>query len=247
MKKLFLIFILGIMGVFISSCDSTDDPITPAETGSVFITSTPPGAQIWIQGENKGTTPDTVSGIAIGSREIRLVLDEYRDTTFTVDIMENQTTSRNIILTTDLTLTQYVSVRLWETTGTTASQPSGLDLSLGMAYGISSVNNGLVDVYYSSNGFLIQSANLGSGMTRVTKFRVGTSNNLGDGENSPLQSSGTWVDNVTDTQANYFFLYDNDGHYSKAIISARGGGTPGNPAWVELTWWYNSIVDDARF
>ena len=136
---------------------------------------------------------------------------------------------------------------MWETVGTTVDQPSGLDLSLGMAFGISGASSGQVDVYYSSNGFLVQSADLGSGMTRVTKFRVGGASTLDDGINSPLQNSGTWTNNVTDIQANYFYLYDNDGHYSKAIISNRGGGTPGNPAWVEITWWYNSIADDERF
>ena len=46
---------------------------------------------------------------------------------------------------------------------------------------------------------------------------------------------------------NYVFLYDNDGHYSKLMISSRGGGTPGNPAWVELKWIYNKTASDNRF
>jgi hypothetical protein len=62
-----------------------------------------------------------------------------------------------------------------------------------------------------------------------------------------LESSGTWTDNIRDTEDNYVFLFDDDGHYSKLKIVNRGGGQPGNPAWVEVQWWYNSLPDDTRF
>ena len=106
MKKLFLILMLGVLGVFISSCDSEDDPITPEETGKIFVTSTPLGAQIWVHGNNTGkVTPDTVSNLSVGNHEVTLKLSEYSDTTFTVAVTENQTTSRNITLTSALSLT----------------------------------------------------------------------------------------------------------------------------------------------
>lgn len=250
MKKLFLVFLVGIMGVFITSCESTDDPVTPAETGRIFLTSTPAGAQIWVGTTNSGkVTPDTVSNIDVGTQSITLKLAEYLDTTFSVSVIANQVTSRTITMTTSLSLNNFASVRIYETVGTSASQPSGLDLSTGMAYGVSSANKMDVDIYYSSNGFLVQSANLNTtnGLTRVTKFRVGTGTNLNDGINSPLQNSGTWTNNIGDREANYVYLYDNDGHYSKAKITGFGGGTPGNPAYVDLTWWYNNVAGDERF
>ncbi len=63
------------------------------------------------------------------------------------------------------------------------------------------LNNGLVDIYYSSNGFLVQSANLYTGLIRETDFFVGSSINLFDGEDSPLNSSGTWTNNIGDTRS----------------------------------------------
>ena len=52
---------------------------------------------------------------------------------------------------------------------------------------------------------------------------------------------------MNDRETNYVFLYDNDGNYSKAKISGFGGGTPGNPDWVELNWLYNKTANDNRF
>jgi hypothetical protein len=143
--------------------------------------------------------------------------------------------------------TLYGPVRIWETTGTNASQPSGLDLSSGIAYGVSSANNGLVDIYYSSNGYLVQSADLYPGLVRVTKFFVGSGSNLFDGVDSPDKNSGTWTNNMGDRESNYVFLYDHDGHYSKIKIVTWGGGVPGEPAWVEVQWYYNETPLDKRF
>jgi len=36
--------------MLITSCD--DDPITQTPTGSIYLTSIPPGAEIWIDGSN---------------------------------------------------------------------------------------------------------------------------------------------------------------------------------------------------
>ncbi|QQS36669.1 MAG: PEGA domain-containing protein [Ignavibacteriales bacterium] len=249
MKKLFLILMLGVLGVFISSCESTDDPVTPAETGSVFISSTPSGAQIWVHGVDSGkVTPNTISNLSAGTHQFTLKLAEFLDTTFSITVVANQTQNPSITLNEALNYTVYQDT-IWETVGTSASQPSGLDLSTGMAYGVSSANKMDVDIYYSSNGFLVQSANLNTtnGLTRVTQFRAGTSGTLSDGTNSPLVSSGTWTNNVGDRETNYFFLYDDDGHYSKAKITAFGGGTPGNPAFVVITWWYNNAANFPRF
>ena len=47
--------------------------------------------------------------------------------------------------------------------------------------------------------------------------------------------------------SNYVFLYDHDGHYSKLKIVNSGGGVPGEPAWVEVQWYYNNTLLDNRF
>ncbi|MDZ7626413.1 MAG: hypothetical protein U5J96_18455 [Ignavibacteriaceae bacterium] len=60
-----------------------------------------------------------------------------------------------------------------------------MDLSSGLAHGVSSPQANLVDIYYSTSGtggepYLVQSADL-FGLVRVTKFFVGSGNNLFDG------------------------------------------------------------------
>jgi len=250
MKKLTLLIFISIAGLLITSCDTTEDTVTPPEPGSIYITTVPAGAQIWLEGTNTGlVTPDTVTNVDEGVHSVTLKLTDYNDTTFSISVTANQVSIVGPInLTSNINTTFYSQpVRLWETVGTGTSQPSGLDLSSGNAWGVSSDSSGLVDIYYSSNGYLVQSADLYPGLIRVTKFRVGNSDDMYDDVDSPLHTSGTWTDNVPDTETNYVFLYDHDGHYSKLQIVDMGGGTPGNPAWVEVIWYYNNVLLDERF
>lgn len=238
MKKLLLIPIVMLLGLFIVSCeDSTTDP-GGTTTGTLVVQSTPVGAQIWVDGTNSGkVTPDTVKNLSAGNHALTLKLDGYKDSIQTsISITAGQTITRSIILT--RAATTFGTVKLWETTGTTAAQPSGLDLSTGTAYGISSVDKDKVDIFYSSSGFVVRSANGSSGMTRVTSFFVGSGTNLNDGTDSPLVT-GSWATQISDREDNYVFLYDNDLHYSKLKITGYGGGTPGDPAWVEVQLIYN--------
>ena len=250
MKKFFFLLIIPFLGLLISSCDSSEDPMTPVNTkGSIYITSNPAGAEIWIDGINSSsTTPDTVTNVEQGVRNVTLKLQDYNDTTFAISVTAEQTSVVGpIALVSNIVTTLYGPVRIYETAGTGPTEPSGLDLSSGMAYGVSSAQNDLVDIYYSSNGFLVQSANLYPGLIRETDFFVGSSINLFDGEDSPLSTSGTWATNIDDREANYVFLYDHDGHYSKLKIVSWGGGVPGEPAWVEVQWYYNETRLDTRF
>ena len=121
-----------------------------------------------------------------------------------------------------------------------------------MAYGVSSANNGLVDIYYSTTGtggqgYLVQSADLYPGLIRVTKFYVGTDTNLFDGVDSPDRNTAGWTNNMSDRESNYVFLYDHDGYYSKIKIVSWGGGVPGEPAWVDVQWYFNETQLDQRF
>ncbi|HEY6907553.1 MAG TPA: hypothetical protein VI230_08785, partial [Ignavibacteriaceae bacterium] len=141
---------------------------------------------------------------------------------------------------------------IYETAGTTSSQPSGLDLSSGIAYGVSSADKDKVDIYYSTTGtggtpYLVQSADLYPNLTRHTAFYVGSGTDITDGEDSPLYPLAGWTDHMGDRETNYVYLYDEDGHYSKIIITGFGGGSGGNPAWVELKWEYNNTGADNRF
>jgi hypothetical protein len=252
MKKLILLLIIPFFGLLITSCGD-DDPITQALEGNLYITSLPAGAEIWIDGVNTSqTTPDTVKDIEEGVRNVTLKRDEYKDTTFSVSITADETSIIGPIqLTTDIQTTLYGPTRIYETYGTPASLPSGLDLSSGNAWGVSSDSSGVVDIYYYSNAsgtaYLIQSADL-AGLTRETDFLVGSGINLLDGTDSPLRNTGTWTNNIDEQEDNYVFLYDHDAHYSKFLIVNRGGGYgPGDPAWVDVQWYYNKTLQDNRF
>ena len=249
MKKLILFLIIPVTFLMFTSCDTSDDPITPDQEGNIFVSSNPAGAQIWLDGSNTfKTTADTIKNINEGVHSITLKLQDYRDTTFSISVIAEQTSVvSNVTLISNIITTLFGPVKIYETTGTSANQPSGLDLSTGLAYGVSSAQNGLVDIYYSSAGTLVQSAYLYPNLIRETDFFVSSATNLFDGLDSPLRNTGTWTDNIGDRENNYVFLYDHDGNYSKLKIVNWGGGVIGEPAWVEVQWYYNSTLLDNRF
>lgn len=249
MKKLVLFLLIPFTALMITSCDTSDDPITPTPDGNIFVSSNPAGAEIWIDGTNTlKTTADTVKNVDEGVHSITLKLEDYRDTTFSVSVTGGQTSVvSNVTLVSNILTELFGPVKIYETTGTSETQPSGLDLSTGLAYGVSSAQNILVDIYYSSSGFLVQSADLYPNLIRETDFFVSSGTGLFDGQDSPLRNTGTWTDNIGDRENNYVFLYDHDGNYSKLKIVNWGGGVIGEPAWVEVQWIYNKTVLDNRF
>jgi hypothetical protein len=249
MKKLLLIPIALLLGLFIVSCeDSTTNNPPAITTGTMFVQSTPVGAQIWVDGTNTGKiTPDSIKNLSAGNHALTLKLDGYKDSVqASVSITAGSTTTRNITLT--RAAATFGPVRIYETTGTTSLQPSGLDLSTGLAYGISSADKDKVDIYYYSSGatFEIRSASAASGLTRVTSFKVGASTNLNDGVDSEA-ATALWLTKMGDREPNYVFLFDNDSHYSKLKIVNFGGGTPGFPAWVEVQFIYNEQANSRVF
>lgn len=255
MKKFVLLLMIAVAALIISSCDSNNNPSTPTNTkGNLFVTSTPAGAQIWLDGTNTNqVTPDTVMDIEEGVHNIKLTLTDYNDTTISISVTAEQTGVLGpVVLSSNIITTLFGPVTIYETNHTSASQPSGLDLSSGNPWGVSSDSSSLVDIYYSTtgtggNGYLVQSADL-NGLVRVTKFFVGSGDNLFDNEDSPDRMASGWTNNMDDREPNYVFLYDQDGHYSKIeIVNWGGAGTIGDPAWVELQWYYNNTQLDKRF
>jgi hypothetical protein len=220
-------------------------PVILTVQGSIEITTTPAGASIHLDGTNLNQqTPYTISGLQADAYQVLLTLSDYKDTTITVTVTDGNKTTVNVILQPEVM--KYGPVRLYETTGTTAAQPNGLDLSSGSAYGISSDEKVNVDIFYSSSGFLVKSASEHTSMTRETKFKVGSAGSLNDGVDSPT-ADASWAVEMSDRETNYVFLYDEDGHYSKIKIVNFGGGAPGEPAWLEVEWIYNKADQNKSF
>ncbi len=222
--------------------------------GSIFVNSSPTGATIILDGSYTGkVTPDSITGVSTGQHSVTLSLSGYRDTTITVTVQGGLQTTRQITLVATLSTTTYGPVRIYETAGTTANQPSGIDLSAGAVYGVASTDKDKVDIYYSTDGtggtsFLVQSADLYPNLTRYTAFLVGTGTDLTDGEDSPTYPLSGWTDHMSDREDNYVFLYDEDGNYSKLIITDfHAGSGQGDPNWVEVKWIYNNSSADKRF
>jgi PEGA domain len=252
MKKLILLLIIPLI-VLVTSCNSENDPITPTPTGGIYLTSIPAGAAIWIDGSNTfNITPDTTMNVDEGVRSVTLKLQDFTDTTFNISVTGGGiSVVTNIVLVTDISTTLYSPLRIYETYNTPASEPSGLDLSSGMAYAVSSSGASLVDIYFYSDAagfsYLIQSADLYTGLIRRTDFFVSPNTNLFDEVDSPIRNSN-WINKINDTENHYVFLYDHDGHYSKIkIVNRGGGGGPGDPSWVDVQWYYNNIQLDNRF
>ncbi|MCU7492263.1 MAG: PEGA domain-containing protein [Ignavibacteria bacterium] len=247
MKKYYLLAIaLLISFAFYSCSDNSTNPEPAAQKGSIYITSNPSGAQIWNNNTNTNKiTPDSLTGLDAGSYSITLKYQGLRDTTISVAVNAGETTKLSVKM--PLSTVTYPVVRIYETIGTTG-KPSGLILSTGQPSGISSTapDRAKVDLYYSSSGFVLASADQASGLTRVTFFKVGNSTTLTDTVSAPAKDQ-SWVKSVPDTESNYIFVYDNDQHYSKIRIVNKGGGVPGEPAWVDVVVVYNQQAGDRRF
>lgn len=217
---------------------------TLAQLGSLVINSQPAGAEIWIDGANTDQVTPSSFSLPDANYTVYLDLADYSDTTFVTQIANGGTTTETIELRPEFLAS--LSASIWETIGTTSEQPSGLDLSTGAASSIASGVNLSVDVFYSSDGFVVMSANGRNGMTRETYFKIGNGTELNDGINSPIKDN-SWVTSILDTETNYIFLYDADGNYSKFRIVNQSGGTPGNPSKLDVQWLYNPKQNDINF
>jgi hypothetical protein len=245
MKKILIFsFLVAIIVTFTSCSDSTTDPVTP-DTGNLVVNSTPAGAKIFLDGTDSGfSTPHTFSAKDVATYTVKLQLENYADTTENAVVVKDQNTTLDITLT---PLYSNFTARIYETTGTNASQPSGLILSTGMA--VSSTNTDIDIYYYSSSdgtSYLVQSASLKSTPGRTTFFNVTTGTNLNDGADSGVKNS-SWVNKIADDVTTVVFLYDNDGHYSKIKMTRAGGTGAGDPSYEDITWIYNKAKDNTKF
>lgn len=76
----------------------TQSPVAaaPAGTGSLSVSSQPPGANVYLDGEKIGTAPVTVPGVAAGSHRLLLTLQGYADITRAVNVTAGQETRESV-------------------------------------------------------------------------------------------------------------------------------------------------------
>ena len=122
-----------------------------AQLGMLIVESEPAGATIWLDGVNTGEVTPNNFALGDDNYTITLQLTDYADTTVITQIADAGTATVSINLRPEFTTS--FSTTIWETIGTTAQQPSGLDLSTGNASSIGEGSNSDVDVFYESNGF----------------------------------------------------------------------------------------------
>ncbi|QSZ66965.1 DUF3344 domain-containing protein [Methanofollis aquaemaris] len=73
----------------------------PVPTGCIAVTSTPEGATIFLDGEDTGlVTPATLEEIPVGEHVVTLKRDDYADASATVTVVEDETATVDLTLTT---------------------------------------------------------------------------------------------------------------------------------------------------
>ena len=78
--------------------------------GSLFVDSTPRGADVYVDGNYQGTSPITVGGMTVGAHQVELHLAGYEVLTSTENVAVGQGTVVNLVLTPHSLLSDYGSI-----------------------------------------------------------------------------------------------------------------------------------------
>ena len=83
-------------------------------TGSIQVSSTPSGAKAYLDGAEKGTTPLTISNVAVGSHTVKLTMEGYKDYQVSVSVTGGQTATVSATLSKHkITVTKPAANALW--------------------------------------------------------------------------------------------------------------------------------------
>jgi hypothetical protein len=97
--------------VDMGSSPEIDASLVPLKTyGSMFIDSTPQGADVYVDGNYEGTSPVTVAGIAEGPHQVELHLAGYDVLTRTVSVVAGQGSTMNLAMAPYSSSSQYGSI-----------------------------------------------------------------------------------------------------------------------------------------
>ena len=83
-----------ILCVFLCGCMT---PL-PDKTGTVKITSSPPGAEVYLDNEYHGTTPGTISEVSTGNHMVEIRETGYHTWAQNISVMSGNITSVSITL-----------------------------------------------------------------------------------------------------------------------------------------------------
>ncbi len=110
MKFLSGIFLIIITNLFVFSCiDEHVIEVNENLNGSIYLTSEPNGAKILLLGtDTKKVTPDSIVNLESGLYEVTLQLENYKDTSFAVQVFKNQKTTKNIKLKSNLAIGKII-------------------------------------------------------------------------------------------------------------------------------------------
>jgi len=117
------------VGVTILALPTTvPTPTASPQTGSLYITSSPSGASVYVDGSNLGTTPTTLSDLTTGSHSVRLTKFGYNDfsTTTTVYVGSSTNVNANLNPITPVPTTPYPTPIPTRSQGFGSSDSSGL-------------------------------------------------------------------------------------------------------------------------
>jgi hypothetical protein len=91
------------------------DLIELVNSGSLFVESTPPGADVYVDGNYQGTSPVTVGAMSAGNHQVELHLAGYDVLTSTEYVAAGQVTVANLVLIPDTSLSPYGSIDITST------------------------------------------------------------------------------------------------------------------------------------
>jgi hypothetical protein len=216
------------------------------DPGNISVTSTPAGASIFLDGVNQGvTSPSVLTNIQIGKHSLVLNLNGYIPDSVQVNVLGSQTSYIKRTLIPKAALSSFGPVLIYYGYNIPTGLPNSLVLSSGTTRATSVGSIDSIDLvsnsYYITSAYSYNSRNTYFGSTSGYY-------NLNDGVAAINFSSGYYYSQMSISSNGYFFIYDNDQHYSKMIITASGGsGSSTDPYYVKVQWLYNQTSGDIRF
>jgi len=193
---------------------------TITDTGSLRVNSTPAGATIWIDGVNRGATNQTITGVPVGQRALKLTKERFADWQKTVTINRNQTTTVSATLTAGAFKEDFNDnqAQFWvkgEGKGTWVAQDQVYKLKLG--------RNSINTSYYTAGKF----GNNYSFQAKILQGRTG-------------YSLGTAFGVSNDLKTFFYFDLDPDTRYWSIWKITNNA----QQYWELKPWTYDSAIRD---